>query len=230
MENLMPEYKNTSTDIIPDWYLEWCWENKELQAHWKAEWEEDGKILSNIHPGDRFSLGKQRKFGLICNKVPWLDPSANNHGTHRYEIDGAIAAYTRCPTHDIFAETGFLWIPTAEQLLVLGGYHDKVAELISYIGNRSDPALLIEEYLKIAELGADSDERGDDTIKRLCLQRTDQCNQIMTLCGISIDEAEDPVAAMKNEGTEAYFFFHVRIDGKSWKMIDCRTGEWSIWQ
>lgn len=123
--------KNTNLIAIPEWHLQWCWENTELQAHWRKEWtDEYGGIHSHIYPGDRFSIGKSRDIGIVTNRIIWADRKNGGRSTHMYSIGGNLGGRWSSPLHDYMAEGHYLWIPTIEQLLVLR-HTDQAAKLWS---------------------------------------------------------------------------------------------------
>jgi hypothetical protein len=113
---------------IPSDYVQWCADNKELQAIWAREpW---GKPLkSNIHPGDRFfhgdvagvarpSFRNQNQISLIANRLLTIG-FAGSYFT--YYIANDIGGHCPQQRHKDFVRYGwFKWIPTLEQLVALG--------------------------------------------------------------------------------------------------------------
>jgi hypothetical protein len=224
----MPE--TTNLFDIPEWYLAWCWDNEAIQTHWRQEWQDEkGKLRSNIYPGDRFSIGKTTDIGVVHRKTFWPNVTVGGEDTYAYAIGGNIGGHYSSPVHKTLADGSYLWIPTIEQLLALK-QHNTALDLFFYIANRADPDPLVKSYLTVAEKAGMADQDGDWHKKRIYAKEYVQYNDEMERCGISIDEADHPEEAMAKNGTEEFYFFHVRIDGKPWKMIDSRNGEWSEWQ
>jgi hypothetical protein len=218
--------ETTSLFTVPAWYLTWCWDNEAIQTHWKQEWlEEDGRLQSNIYPGDRFSVGRTPDIGVVYDKIVWTYKEKNRH---RYEIGGKIGTHLYDPTHEAISDGRFLWIPTIEQLLALK-QHMVATDLFFYLANRADPEPLVESYLDAAELAGLADQNKNWLDKRIYGREHAKLHRELERYGISIDEARDPEAVMAKEGTEEFHFFHVRIDDEPWKKVDSRNGEWSVW-
>lgn len=221
--------ETTSLFTIPEWYLTWCWDNEAIQTHWKQEWkDEDGKLRSNIYPGDRFSIGQTEDIGIVYRKTLWPNVTFGGEDAYMYNIGGNIGGRYSSPVHKTLADGSYLWIPTVEQLLPLQQHHQAI-DLFFYLANRADPAPLVLSYLEAADRAGKADQEEDWETKRQCAMVYLKSEQAMKRCGLSVDEAEHPEEAMKQEGTEAFNFFHVRIDNEPWKKVDARTGEWSEW-
>lgn len=120
------------SDLMPNWHIERCWKADALQAWWKAT--PSGKPLtSNIQPGDWFTFGtnyvyrvddlekRRPQLSLVTEKT-YIGAIAPAQPTYQYHIGHQVGGHFFVQKHSTFVANFSLWIPTAQQLWILGQY------------------------------------------------------------------------------------------------------------
>jgi hypothetical protein len=137
-QNTYDRTKSYFVPFIPKAYIEWCQEEGALQAWWRKEpWIGANRyggqsLISNMHVGDRFSLGKTAQIGIIYEQVWHLCGAIGEPDYLAFHIGYDIGGYWFEQRHSHMAEGYFFFIPTPEQLWRLG-YKSKAMELLMQI-------------------------------------------------------------------------------------------------